>query len=189
MRKHILLSSFAALMFIIGFGTHAVMSNETVSTNDNQNKATEVTNSTTYVSKEPLQVNVTLQKQFLDGNITEKTRKKTIYAMEDFWSEYENWQLINQSQEEMVFRKQIDDISPSLKQNGYFGLQNSMLSIFEGEPIHQQVIQSFYQIDTDTLESRQFEALQKGIKIDSKEKYLQVLEVYRDLSPTKQVQG
>ncbi|MFB1051647.1 BofC C-terminal domain-containing protein [Paraliobacillus sp. JSM ZJ581] len=189
MKKKIHLIGLAMLMFLVGFSTHAVLLKENMPTEGMDNETTEVTNSTTIVAEEPFQLSVTLQKQYLDGNITESTEKKTIHAMEDFWSKYEDWQLIDQSQEEMIFRKQIDDISPYLKQSGYFGLQNSMLSIFEGEPIHQQVIQSFYQIDTDTLESRQMESLQKGIKIDSKEKYLQVLEVYRDLSPTKEMNG
>ncbi|WP_112181465.1 MULTISPECIES: BofC C-terminal domain-containing protein [Paraliobacillus] len=138
---------------------------------------------------EQLVLEVTLQKQYLDGKIEEETHEESIGAMEDFWASYEDWQLVEQSSGEMTFRKQVDDISPYLKANGYFGLQEGMLSIFEGEPVHQQVIQSFYQIDTSTLESFQIEELETGIKIEDIETYHQVLEVYRDLSPTKQVQG
>ncbi|WP_182200476.1 BofC C-terminal domain-containing protein [Paraliobacillus salinarum] len=189
MKSKFQLFVFAILLFLAGFSTHAAIVKENESADDLEDKTTEVTNSTQVVANEPLQLTVTLQKQYLDGKIEESSEEQTIYAMEDFWSMYEGWQLVDQNQEEMVFRQQVDDISPYLKKSGYFGLQNSMLSIFEGEPIHQQVIQSFYQIDTETLESRQIEALEKGIQIESKEKYLQVLEMYRDLSPTKQVQG
>ncbi len=177
-------------MFVIGFITHALIPEQSNTTaNENGNKTAEVTKSTNAITNDPLELTLTFQRQFLDGNITVNTQQETIAAMDDFWAEYADWQVIDQSQGEMTFRKQVDDISPDLKQSGYFGLQDSMLTIFEGEPFHQQVIQSFYQIDTETLESRQIEALQQGIKIDSKEKYLQVLEVYRDVSPTKQVQG
>lgn len=141
------------------------------------------------VANEQLVLEVTLQKQYVDGKIEQETREESIGAMEDFWATYEDWQLIEQSTGEMTFRKQVDDISPYLKANGYFGLQEGMLSIFEGAPLHQQVIQSFYQIDTSTLESFQIEELESGIKIESIETYHQILEVYRDLSPTKQVQG
>lgn len=139
--------------------------------------------------QKPLVLEVTLQKQYVDGKIEEEIREEKLGAMEDFWVNYEDWQLIEQSSGEMTFRKQVNDISPYLKTKGYFGLDEGMLSIFEGEPAHHQVIQSFYQIDTSTLESFQIEELESGIKIDSIETYHQILEVYRDLTPTKQVQG
>lgn len=154
---------------------------------DVENEATPTTSQPKV--NEQLVLEVTLQKQYADGKIEQETHEESIGAMEDFWATYEGWQLIEQSSGEMTFRKQVDDISPYLKANGYFGLQEGMLSIFEGEPLHQQVIQSFYQIDTSTLESYQIEELESGIKIESIDTYHQILEVYRDLSPTKQVQG
>ncbi|GGM27455.1 hypothetical protein GCM10011351_11660 [Paraliobacillus quinghaiensis] len=138
---------------------------------------------------QPLVLEVTLQKQYVDGKIAEETHEETIGAMEDFWANYQGWQLIEQETGAMTFRKNVNDISPYLKKYGYFGLQDGKLSIFEGKPTHDQVIQSFYQIDTDMLESMRREELENGIKINSKETYLETLEVYRDLSPTKQVQG
>lgn len=177
-------------MFFVGFSTHVYLSKqESTVTHEQKNEAKEVTNNSIAETLDPLEIKVTLQKQFLDGNLEEETYYETIHAMEDFWASYEDWQVIDQKEGEMTFRKQIDDISPYLKQSGYFGLQNNMLSIFEGEPFHEQVIQSFYQIDTDTLESMQYKQLKNGIKIKSKDTYIQVLEGYRDLAPVKQVQG
>ncbi|WP_162880786.1 BofC C-terminal domain-containing protein [Paraliobacillus sediminis] len=165
-----------------------------VSVNNIQDDVNEVEKEVTPTTSQPaineqLVLEVTLQKQYVDGKIEQETHEESIGAMEDFWATYEDWQLIEQSSGEMTFRKQVDDISPYLKANGYFGLQEGMLSIFEGAPLHQQVIQSFYQIDTSTLESFQIEELESGIKIESIETYHKILEVYRDLSPTKQVQG
>ncbi|GAA5415624.1 hypothetical protein Pryu01_00655 [Paraliobacillus ryukyuensis] len=189
MKKYVYLSMFGVIMFLIGFSVHSLFEQQSSTAEQSDTiEVTEVSN-TAAPFKSPLEIQVTLQKQYLDGKISEETHLETIQSMQDFWASYADWQVIDQKEGEMVFRKQMNDISPYIKKTGYFGLKDSMLSIFEGEPIHGQVIQSFYQIDTDTLESRKMDALQEGIKIESKDKYLQVLEVYRDLSPTKQVQG
>ena len=105
--------------------------------------------------------------------------------MEDFWSEYTEWQLIDQDEEQIVFQQNIDDISPLLKANGYFGITDEgILTIFNGKPKTHNVIQSFFQIDMEKLESHQHEELKNGIPISSKDKYVKVLEVFKSLSTT-----
>jgi forespore regulator of the sigma-K checkpoint len=131
----------------------------------------------------PLTVTVILESVYLDGEVSEEIKEETIWSMEDFWSEYASWQLIDQDEEQVIFQKKIDDISPLLKANGYFGLtKNGILTIFNGKPESDQVIQSFFQIDVNKLESRQHEKLKKGIPIQSKDNYVEVLEVFKSFS-------
>ncbi|WP_456278140.1 BofC C-terminal domain-containing protein [Bacillus sp. AK128] len=131
----------------------------------------------------PLTVTVILERVYLDGEVSEEVKEETIWSMEDFWAEYSSWQLIDQDEELIVFQKQIDDISPLLKANGYFGLtENGTLTIFNGKPNSDNVIQSFFQIDVSKLESRQHEELKKGIPIHSKDNYVEVLEVFKTFS-------
>ncbi|WP_407269577.1 BofC C-terminal domain-containing protein [Radiobacillus sp. PE A8.2] len=137
--------------------------------------------------REPLELAVILQRHYMDGKIEETTHTETIWSMQDFWAYYDGWQLVDQKQGQIVFRQEIADISPYLKEKGYFGLKNGILTIFNGRPMQEQVIQSFYQIDTSELESYQAEQLQNGIKIDSKEVYEYVLEAYRGLAPSRSV--
>lgn len=134
-------------------------------------------------------IEVILQEQYIDGRMETKIIEETISAMEDFWSEYSDYQLIDQKVGQLTFRKQIDDVSPYLKKVGHFGLYDDTLTIFEGEPEYEQVIQSFYHIDKNELTKEDIERLNNGIKIDSKETYQQTLEVFRSYSPTEQVQG
>lgn len=134
-------------------------------------------------------IEVILQEQYIDGRMETKIIEETISAMEDFWSEYSDYQLIDQKVSQLTFRKQIDDVSPYLKKVGHFGLYDDTLTIFEGEPEYEQVIQSFYHIDKNELTKEDIERLNNGIKIDSKETYQQTLEVFRSYSPTEQVQG
>jgi forespore regulator of the sigma-K checkpoint len=131
----------------------------------------------------PLTVTVILERIYLDGEVSEEIKEETILSMEDFWAEYSSWQLVNQDDEQVVFQKNIDDISPLLKANGYFGItDNGILTIFNGKPNSEKVIQSFFQIDLDKLESHQHEELKNGIPIQSKDKYEKVLEVFKPFS-------
>jgi forespore regulator of the sigma-K checkpoint len=135
----------------------------------------------------PITVTVILERIYLDGEVSEEIKEETILSMEDFWAEYASWQLVDQDEEQIVFQKNIDDISPLLKANGYFGITDKgILTIFNGKPNSEKVIQSFFQIDIDKLESHQHEELKQGIPIHSKDKYEEVLEVFKpfSLSPT-----
>ncbi|WP_241773365.1 BofC C-terminal domain-containing protein [Bacillus sp. LL01] len=129
----------------------------------------------------PTTMNVTLQYLYMDGEVIEEQTEETIWAMEDFWAHYEDWTLQTQSEERMVFQKEIDDISPDLKMNGYFGItEDGILSIFEGVPQDEQVIQSFFQVDTKKLKSKQHSELAKGIPVGDKDHYEEVLEVFAE---------
>ena len=70
----------------------------------------------------PLQVEVMLRYMYLDGEISEETVTETIYTMENFWAKYEEWQFIGVKNDKLVFLKEMDDISPLFKANGYFGV-------------------------------------------------------------------
>lgn len=128
-------------------------------------------------------VTLVLERVYLDGEVSEEIVQETIWSMEDFWAAYEEWQLIDMSEEQIVFQKQMDDISPLLKTNGYFGLtEKGVLSIFNGKPGQAEIIQSFFQIDLDKLESNRHDDLVNGIPITSKEAYVDVLEQLKPYS-------
>ncbi len=105
--------------------------------------------------------------------------------MENFWAKYDEWQLIGMENQKLIFYKKMDDISPLLKANGYFGVtDDGILTIFNGRPYKSHIIQSFFQIDVGKLESRKREELLKGIPIKTKDRYVEVLETFK--SYTKQ---
>jgi forespore regulator of the sigma-K checkpoint len=134
----------------------------------------------------PLTVKVVLQRVYLDGELSEEVTNETILSMEDFWATYDGWQLIDQNEERVVFQRSIDDISPLLKTNGYFGIDDDgTLSIFNGKPETNEVIQSFFQIDVKKLESRKHDELIQGIRIQSRDQYLEVLKTLEAYSKTE----
>ncbi|MGP4080541.1 BofC C-terminal domain-containing protein [Pseudalkalibacillus sp. R45] len=127
----------------------------------------------------PLTVEVLLQRTYLDGESSQEVIYETIWSMEDFWAAYADWQMIDQDLKRVIFEQEIDDISPLSKVNGFFGLtEDGILTIFNGRPHEDQVIQSFYQIDVKKLESNLLEKLKEGIRIETKSDYQEVLNQY-----------
>jgi forespore regulator of the sigma-K checkpoint len=127
----------------------------------------------------PQTINVVLERVYLDGEKSQERIQETILSMEDFWAHYEEWDLIDQNENELLFRKEVKDISPLLKMNGYFGItKDGVLSIYEGEPNEERVIQSFFQLDTSKLKSQDHTELIKGIPVQNLKNYEEVLQVF-----------
>ncbi|PYZ95294.1 sporulation-like protein BofC [Salipaludibacillus keqinensis] len=139
-----------------------------------------VSASESLVSDQPHEVEVLLQRQYLDGEMSEEELEETIWSMEDFWSYYDEWELVDQNKDQIVFRKEINDISPLMKMHGYFGIEDDgTLSIYNGKPTENEVIQSFFQINTKQLKSHLHESLLEGIPVSTKDEYLEVLKIYQ----------
>lgn len=128
----------------------------------------------------PIELDILLKCEYLDGAVSEEKIKETIYSYENFWAKFDEWQFIGMENDMMVFQRKVDDISPLLKTNGYFGItDNGILTIFNGRPYKSNIIHSFFQIDVGKLESRKREELIKGIPIKTKDRYVEVLETFK----------
>nr|WP_066137219.1 intercompartmental signaling factor BofC [Lederbergia lenta] len=138
------------------------------------------------IPEKPLKLNITLRRVYLDGEISEEKVSETVWALEDFWAKYEAWQLVDMSDEMVLFELKVDDISPLLKVNGFFGVSNDgTLSIYNGNPQQEDIIQSFFQIDIKKLEGNKHLELQQGIPVKTKEDYSDVLETMKHYSIDK----
>ncbi|MCR6110256.1 BofC C-terminal domain-containing protein [Bacillus sp. A301a_S52] len=135
----------------------------------------------TAVAGEPREVEVILQRVYLDGEVSEEEVQETIWSMEDFWSYYEDWEVIDLNERQIIFKKEVNDISPLMKMHGYFGMtEDGTLSIYNGKPSEEDVIQSFFQINTSELKSHLHDSLIEGIPISTKDQYFQVLKLYEE---------
>ncbi len=130
---------------------------------------------------EPIEVKVILERVYLDGEVSEEQMEEKIWSMEQFWSKYDQWQVVDMDDKSVVFRKHVDDISPLLKANGYFGItDDGVLTIYYGKPQKYNIIQSFFQLDIGKLESTRHEELKEGIPIKNKDRYVEVLETFKN---------
>lgn len=126
-------------------------------------------------------VEVVLQRHYLDGEISEEVIEEIIWSMEDFWAFYGDWQLVDQLEGKVIFKQDTNDISPLLKMNGYFGLsEDGFLNIYNGKPIDNEVIQSFFQVNTSRLKSHIHLELLEGIPVSTKDHYLEVLKMFEE---------
>lgn len=136
-----------------------------------------------HLETEPQQLTIILERVYLDGEISEEVILDSYWSIENFWAKYDQWQLTVIDESKMVFRKNVDDISPLLKTNGYFGItEDGVLTIFNGRPDRSRIIQSFFQIDVKKLESKKQEQLIHGIPIKTKDRYVEVLETFKPYS-------
>lgn len=132
---------------------------------------------------ESQRITVILQRVYLDGEISEEVVTETDRPVSKILEKYDQWQLFDLKSDKLVFRDYVDDISPLLKANGYFGItEKGILSIFNGKPKNSKIIQSFFQIDVGKLESRKKQQLKNGIPIKTKDRYQQVLETFKPYS-------
>jgi forespore regulator of the sigma-K checkpoint len=132
---------------------------------------------------------IILERVFVDGEVSEEIIYEPNLAIKDYLKKFKDWQLVEMDEEQLVFQKKVDDISPLLKSNGYFGISNEgILSIFNGKPDKAVIIQSFFQIDMKKLEGKKQEELLNGIPIKSKEDFTSVLETLKRYSIPKKEQ-
>ncbi|HEU5139710.1 MAG TPA: BofC C-terminal domain-containing protein [Bacillales bacterium] len=135
----------------------------------------------------PKTVNVYLKRVFLDGRTSVDKKEVTIWSMEDFWSRFSNWQLVDQNTSRVVFKKKVNDISPVLKASGYFGLsKDDILTIYKGKPEKKEAIHSFFHIDVEELESELQSELRKGIPVRTKGHYKKVIKRLKEYSAKEQ---
>ncbi|MBM7701389.1 BofC C-terminal domain-containing protein [Priestia iocasae] len=126
-------------------------------------------------------VTIFLERVYVDGVVSQEVMKKVNMTKAEIEQHYREWRLLKETDTELVFRTSVDDISPLLKTNGYVGISiDGILSIYEGKPEQsQRVIQSFFQIDVDRLESYQHQQLKSGIRIRSKDEYVSLINFYK----------
>lgn len=129
----------------------------------------------------PQEIKVILQREYLDGELSEEKVTELFWTIEKFKNKYAGWKIIELTKNHIVLHKMENDISPLLKTNGYFGMtEDGTLSIYNGKPEDDKIIHTFFQIDVGKLEVYQQEELQQGIQIISKEQFNSLMKEYRE---------
>ena len=105
--------------------------------------------------------------------------------VERLLKEHPDWTVQPVGEEEIVLLEQIADLSETCKQRAYFSLDKlGHLSLFEGPPVEERVIRTFFQLDTDYLESslprQHWQALNEGIRVSDVDEYNSVLSTFSE---------
>lgn len=140
----------------------------------------------THTPVEEPRIKVMLERTYLDGEVSEEVFTENVSSLETFFKKYDDWQLVDRNDEQVVLQKRIQDISPLLKINGYFGVsKEGILQTFEGVPRKENAIHSFFQIDMKKLKSYKRNQLKRGIRIESKERFVKVIEEMKQYTVQK----
>lgn len=126
-----------------------------------------------------------LARTYLCGVKDEERISLTHESFEKALSAYKGWEIIASEEGKLILLKRENDIAPSCKENGYFGLsQDGVLTLFNGVPGEKQVIQSFYQINRAKMEAslpaEEIALLQNGIRVRDLSEYNSVLSTYSE---------
>ncbi|MTH52560.1 hypothetical protein GKZ89_04005 [Bacillus mangrovi] len=129
--------------------------------------------------------NAVLVRTYMGGEESTEIMKEKFRSKRELLAAYPDFVLVEVKGNRMVLQQNINDISPLVKSNGYFGLTGEgVLTLFDGKPIRQgKIIQSFFQIDTGKLEVKRHMQLEKGIRVENRVRYLNVLETFKAYGP------
>ncbi|WP_432776630.1 BofC C-terminal domain-containing protein [Brevibacillus gelatini] len=124
-----------------------------------------------------------LTRSYLCGVRDEERQPIAAGHLQEAMGDYKGWEIVSADPSKMILLKREQDISPACKENGHFGLSaNGMLTLFHGLPAEQDVIQTFYRINTVKMEAslpkEQLESLKRGIRIRNLAEYNSVLSTY-----------
>ncbi len=153
--KHWLPFSLGAVSFALLLGTFLILSE------DESYDSPQMANP-------PNTTEVLLETVFADGNIRTERIDETIWAIDDFWAEYEEWQLVNQSNNFVHFRKTILDLSPEIKKSGYLGIDaDKGIVLYTGQLEAGQIVTRYSEMKASKLSDADVAALEQGIQIES----------------------
>ncbi|MBM7837987.1 forespore regulator of the sigma-K checkpoint [Alkalihalobacillus xiaoxiensis] len=129
------------------------------------------------VAQQPAQtIDVLLETVFADGNTREEHVTEDYYSLEDFWYEYEEWQLVEHGPGAAHFRQEILDLSPEVKRNGYLGLSDQMnVVLYTGQTEAMSIVKTFDDIDVSNLTAAQLDRLNQGMKLTNLAELEQIL--------------
>jgi forespore regulator of the sigma-K checkpoint len=152
-----------------------------ISPGSNQEEAIDV------IAKQP--VKLILKTNYMCGTEIGTKEFDQVKDMEE-WLEAQNNLWITEGKKDSVYtmsRNVLNDLSPLCKQKGYFGLsKEGVLTMFQGPPTDNHVIQTFFRIDTQLLESKlpkeKVGSLKQGIRVHSVDEYLNVLSTFEEFA-------
>ncbi|MED4585540.1 BofC C-terminal domain-containing protein [Brevibacillus choshinensis] len=124
-----------------------------------------------------------LARSYLCGVRDEERKPVAINHLAVSMVDYKGWEIVTADSNKMILMKREHDISPECKENGHFGLStDGMLTLFHGVPSDQEVVQTFYRINTVKMEAslpkEEVDSLKRGIRVRDLAEYNSVLSTY-----------
>lgn len=110
-------------------------------------------------------------------------------------TQYPDWTaILNQDDRSVLLEQHINDLSDYCKSNAYFGVdREGNFSLFDGLPVKDKVMRTFFQIDIQYMESNlpqeRVDQLAKGIRVNDIDEYNSVLSTFSDFAKERNEEG
>lgn len=171
-RPALILASFIVLALTVGVRWYAI---------DQSDQADHNQEAAAVLAAQKLEM--VIQNRYLLGPMVEERRTFSTKEMDQFHELAKNLTFIKEEQGKYIFERKVDDLSPVLKEKGVIGVdRNGMLTLYEGDPKENNVIQTFFQIDLERLETslpaEEINQLQQGIHFSSLAEFNSILSTY-----------
>lgn len=130
---------------------------------------------------------VVLHTVYACGEQSEHLGTWTARQIGDAYANNPDWKVESNNGNRLTFSRKIEDLSPECKHNAYFGIdKNGNLSLFNGLPVNDQVIRTFFQLNINQLKSslplETVRQLYSGIRVTDLAEYNSVLSTFSDFA-------
>lgn len=135
----------------------------------------------------PVEKKIVLITHYVAGQDTVETKVENIKSIDDVKTRFSDWKVTEETADQIVLERTKEDLSPNIKQSSYFGLgPDGYLTLYRGNSEQNEVIQTFFRIDIEKLESglprEPLEQLYQGIPIQDLAEYNSVLSTFSEFS-------
>lgn len=122
---------------------------------------------------------------FLCGKDLVETKKELNMTIDEIRDKYSDWIIFDVNNNVVTMERFEDDLAPECKEGAFFGLSpDGVLTLYQGDPEENQVIETFFRIDIESLESglprEPIEQLYKGIPVKNITEYHSILSTYSE---------
>lgn len=135
------------------------------------------------VTLAPEDVEVITRTIYEVGPVEEEMKKIPFAELEAIKKEYGNLTPYGQGKDRYIVERKIRDLSPTVKEKGRFGItEDGMLMLYTGDEKERQVIETFFRIDIQRMESslprEEIDRIRKGIPVHNLAEYNSILSTY-----------
>ncbi|MEX2104780.1 MAG: BofC C-terminal domain-containing protein [Bacilli bacterium] len=132
-----------------------------------------------------IETEVVLKSHYVCGDSTTEKQLISKVTLQQLQLMYEGWNIKSYEDDKAIFEREVWDLSPQCKQNGYFGISDDgYVTLFNGPPHLSEVIETFFQIDMERIRSSLPEEpvsrLMNGMRVNDMAEYNSILSM---LSP------
>jgi forespore regulator of the sigma-K checkpoint len=135
-------------------------------------------------------IELVLHRTYLCGEENRQLGRHPTTVAVQLLTAHRDWNAAFDSSGALIMEQSIDDLSLECRKSAYMAMdETGNLSLYDGLPRKEKVIQTFFQMDIERLEMRmspdQLLELSKGIRITDKDEYNSVLSTFNEFALSK----